>query len=139
MAHDLPDPIAHPGPVAVDGASGAGGFFAAERTFLETPCGIGVKLRAIAAEAPGRAVAIPAEDPDHGLQGLAFPPDSGAGLSHVCIIVRPAPDGKGFPGRVVPAQCVPAGLLACRMTWMAVALTEAATWRSSISPMPSRD
>ena len=96
MAHDGPDLLPLVGPVAVHGAVGAGGLFLAEGALVETLYGVGEKTLAIAAEFPFCAVAFPAEDPDHGLQGFALPLDSGVGFRHGDNIRRPAPDGKPF-------------------------------------------
>jgi hypothetical protein len=41
-------------------------------------------------------VTIPAEEPDHGVDGLSLPFDPGVGLRHEVNIMRPAPDGKGI-------------------------------------------
>jgi len=102
MAHDDPDSLPHVGPVAVDGAVGAGGLLRAEGALIETLDGVSEKPRAIAAESPFCAVAIPAEDPDHGLQGFALPLDSGVSFRHGDNIRRPAPDGKLFPDQGRP-------------------------------------
>ena len=96
MTHDDPDLLPHVGPVAVHGAVGAGGLLRPEGAFVETLYGIGEKTLAIVADFPFCAVAIPAEDPDHGLQGFALPLDSGVGFCHGDNIRRPAPDGKPF-------------------------------------------
>ena len=82
MAHDGTDLLPHVGPVAVDGAVGAGGLFRPEGAFVGTPCGVSEKPRTIAADFVFCAVEVPAEDPDHGLKGFAFPLDSGVGFRH---------------------------------------------------------
>ncbi len=110
MAHDGPDLLPHLGPVAVDGAVGAGGFLRPEGAFVESFYGVGKKPRAIGAQFALCAVAIPAEDPDHGLQGFALPLDSAVVFRHGDNIMRPAPDGKHFP-RSGPAATGWNGLL----------------------------
>ena len=82
MAHDGPDLLPHVGPVAVHGAVRAGGLLRPEGALVETLYGTGKKSRAIVADFPFCAVALPAEDPDHGLQGFALPLDSGVGFCH---------------------------------------------------------
>jgi hypothetical protein len=96
MAHDGTDLFPHVGPVAVDGAVGAGGLFRPEGAFVETLYGVGEKYRAIAADFVFCEVAVPAEDPDHGLQGFALPLDSAVFFRHGDNIMRPVPDGKRF-------------------------------------------
>jgi hypothetical protein len=49
-------------------------------------------------------VALPAENPDHGLQGFALPLDFGVGFYHGDNIRRPAPDGKPFSASGPAAQ-----------------------------------
>ena len=82
MAHDGTDLFPHVGPVAMDGAVGAGGLFRPEGTFVETLYGVGEKPLAIAADFPFCSVAVPAEDPDHGREGFALPLDSGVCFCH---------------------------------------------------------
>ena len=82
MAHDGTDLFPHVGPVAVDGAVGAGGLLRPEGAFFETLCCVGEKPLTVVAEFPFCSMAFPAEDPDHGLQGFALPLDSGVGFCH---------------------------------------------------------
>jgi len=113
VAHDGPDPLPHVGPVAVDGAVGASRLLRPEGTLVEALQGVGEKPFAILAESIRCAVAVPTEDPDHRLQGLSFPPDSGAGLSHEDSIMRPAADGKGFSDRGRPHRAEGVSVSVC--------------------------
>jgi hypothetical protein len=69
----------------MDGAVGAGGLLRPEGASVEMLCGVSEKTRTIAADFIFCAVAVPAEDPDHGLKGFAFPLDSGVGFCHGTI------------------------------------------------------
>jgi hypothetical protein len=66
----------------MDGAIGAGGLLITEGTLVQPPAGIGQELAALAAQLVPPAVAIPAEDPNHGFQGFTLPFDPGADFLH---------------------------------------------------------
>ncbi len=82
VAHDLPDPLPHVGTVAVDGAVGTGGLIIAVGAFVESPSGIVCKLAAFGAKTRLSPMMIAAENPDHGLDGLALSGEPGMGVCH---------------------------------------------------------
>jgi hypothetical protein len=102
VLHDRPNPLPHFGPVAMNGAVGAGGLAFPKRAFLESFLGISLQIPANGAEFSATAVAVSAVHPDHGLDGFSFPGDPGVGFCHVDNIMRPAPDEKEFPNRTRP-------------------------------------
>jgi len=73
---------------------GAGRFVLAVGARLQALPGVSQELFAGRAKVPA-AVAVSAEEANHGLDGFSLPFDPGVALRHGFNIVRPAPDGKG--------------------------------------------